>query len=91
VVYWVRRRTETRLLQRVLLVGQFVTEGLEARALFESGPLCELLDLGFECAYMRLVLAHQRLELHDVFFFRLVDATCALSSLLARIACLVDR
>jgi predicted component of type VI protein secretion system len=35
---------------------------------------------------MRLVLAHERLDLPDVLFSRLLDAAGALSSLLARVA-----
>jgi hypothetical protein len=53
-------------LERVLLVGQIVAQGLQTRALTEHGPFGELLNFRLECVYMRLVLAHQRLEILDV-------------------------
>ena len=52
--------------------------------------LREFLNLGFESAYMRLILAHQRLELSDVLLFRLIDATSPLCSLFTRVAGLLD-
>ena len=52
--------------------------------------LREFLNLGFESAYMRLVLAHQRLELSDVLLFRLVDATSTLCGLFTCVAGLLD-
>jgi hypothetical protein len=79
-------RTSARILQCVLLVGQLVPQGLEARALLERGSLREFLDLSFESMYMRLVLAHERFELSDVFFFRLIDDTSALCGLLTHVA-----
>ena len=58
--------------------------------MFKRRTLREFLDLGFESAYMRLVLAHQRLELSDVLLFRLVDTTSALCGLFTRVASLLD-
>jgi len=58
--------------------------------LVERGPLRELLNLSFKPAHVRLVLVHQRLELTDVLFFRLVDVASALCGLLAHVARLLD-
>jgi len=84
----VRDRTSTGFLECVLLVGQFVTQCLQTRALFKSGPLGELFNLRLERAYVRLVLAQQRLEVLGVLFLRLVYVTRALRSFFAYVASL---
>jgi len=42
----------------MLFVSSFFTQGLQARAVVEHGPLGEFFDFRFEGACMSLVLAH---------------------------------
>jgi hypothetical protein len=52
----------------------------------KDGPLGQFLDFRLECAYVRLVLAHKRLEVLDMLFLGLVNVTRALRSFFACIA-----
>lgn len=52
----------------------------------KNGPLGQFLDFRLERAYMRLVLAHRRLEILDMLFLGLVNVTRALRSFFACIA-----
>jgi hypothetical protein len=49
----------------------------------QNGPLGQFLDFCFERAYVRLVLAHQCLEVLDMLFLGLVNVTRALRSFFA--------
>ena len=58
--------------------------------MLENRSLGQFLDFCLERAYMRLVLAHQRLEVLDMLFLRLVNVTRTLRSFFACIASLFE-